>query len=184
LCSSSKALLARLSMAEEWPELAYGTRAAEMLATLSGMGRLIVVGVAEGYLIVTPEVIAQALMPDGRPQLATLEQQFGKGVQAGDFLEGCAEALPSLLVDDKTIEASVRIHSTKALNKEIARVLTRSFVWKGVRVTASADGASGYQDEATSIGFQRSQGRWTLPLTCSRQSNTQGGWMGVDPPGS
>jgi hypothetical protein len=134
---------------EEWPELAYGTRAAEMLATLSGMGRLIVVGVAEGYLIVTPEVIAQALMPDGRPQLATLEQQFGKGVQAGDFLEGCAEALPSLLVDDKTIEASVRIHSTKALNKEIAQVLTRSFVWKGVRVTASADGASGYQDEAT-----------------------------------
>jgi hypothetical protein len=134
---------------EEWPELAYGTRAAKMLATLSGMGRLIVVGVAEGYLIVTPEVIDRALMPDGLPQLATLEQQFGNGVQAGDFLEGCAEALPSLLVDDKTIEASVRIHSTKALNKEIAQFLTRSFVWKGVRVTASADGASGYQDEAT-----------------------------------
>jgi hypothetical protein len=122
----------------EWQELAYGKTAAEMIETLAGDGRLRVVDVAEGYLIVTPEVLAPAFELGGQSQIATLEQQFGKGVWSLDFLEGCEDALPSLLRDRETIEASVRIYSTKALNKEVSQLLSRSFVWPGVQVVETA----------------------------------------------
>ncbi len=49
----------RLFLEEEWPELAYGTVAAGMITTLSERialcaGRLMVVEVTEGYLLVQP----------------------------------------------------------------------------------------------------------------------------------
>jgi hypothetical protein len=134
---------------EAYPELVHGTTAMEMVAKLAGAGRLIVVTVTEGYLVVTPEVIAPASEPGARSLIATLEQQFGEGVHEGEFLSGCAEAWPSLANDSRSIEASVRILSTKTLNSAVQRLLKEPCVWTGVRVTAPEGGADAYQDGVT-----------------------------------
>ena len=133
----------------ECPELVHGTMAMEMVARLADAGRLMVVAVAEGYLVVTPEVIAPASEPGARSLIATLPQQFGEGVHEGDFLNGCENAWPSLTTDSGPIEASVRILSTKTLNGEIQSLLREPFVWKGVSVTAPEEGANAYQNGAT-----------------------------------
>ena len=67
----------------------------------------------------------------------------------GEFLSGCAEAWPSLANDSRSIEASVRILSTKTLNSAVQHLLKEPFVWTGVRVTAPEGGADAYQDGVT-----------------------------------
>jgi hypothetical protein len=134
---------------EACPELVHGTMAMEMVARLADARRLIVVPVTEGYLVVTPEVTAPASEPGARARIATLEQQFGEGVHEGEFLSGCENAWPSLTSDSRSIEASVRILSTKTLNSAVQGLLQGPFVWKGVRVTAPEGGADAYQDGAT-----------------------------------
>ena len=121
----------------------------EMVARLADAGRLMVVAVAEDYLVVTPEVIAPASEPGARSLIATSTQQFGEGVHAGDFLNGCADACQSLTNDSGPIEVSVRILSTKTLNGEIQSLLREPFVWKGVSVIAPEGVADAYQNGAT-----------------------------------
>jgi len=149
---------------EECPELVHGTVATGMVAKLADAGHLMVVGVAEGYLVVTPEVIAPASEPGARSLIATLPEQFGAGVQAGDFLNGCADAWPSLTNDRGPIEASVRILSTQTLNGEIKRLLREPFVWKGVSVTAPEQRRNPSGCEYNSEGSH--QQTWRVPARC------------------
>jgi hypothetical protein len=91
-------------------------------------------------MIVLPEVIYPG-------KVATLEQQFGEGTGAEDFLDSLDILTQLMLQHGLEMEQAVARKSAGSLHQEVTQLLKKIFVWSGVQVQVPESGCTGPQEE-------------------------------------